>query len=59
VVVEVSPVRKLPQPVTLAMVKADPSLASWELVRLSRLSVMPVTPEQWQRVEALASTTER
>src|SRR2546423_12988156 len=54
VVVEVKPVKALAQPVRLARVKADPLLASWDLVRLSRLSVMPVTDAQWQRIEELA-----
>ena len=53
VVVEVKPVRKLKRPLTLAAVKADPLLADWELVRLPRLSIVPVSPEQWRRVEEL------
>jgi predicted RNA-binding protein with PUA-like domain len=54
VVVEVKPVRKLPNPVPLARIKADSELADWELVRLPRLSIMPVTDAQWQRIEELA-----
>src|SRR4051812_10462343 len=54
VVVEVRPVRKLKQPVTLARIKGDPLLADWGLVRLPRLSVVPVSLDQWRRVEALA-----
>jgi len=54
VVVEVAPVRALARPVPLKEIKADPLLAGWELVRLPRLSVMPVTDEQWKRVEELA-----
>jgi predicted RNA-binding protein with PUA-like domain len=50
VVVKVRPVRRLPNPVTLKRIKADPKLAQWELVRLSRLSVMPVSEAQWSRV---------
>lgn len=50
VVVEVEPVRAFAKPITLAAVKEDPALASWELARLPRLSVMPVTQEQWRRV---------
>jgi predicted RNA-binding protein with PUA-like domain len=53
-VVTVRPVRRLPAPVTLAAIKADPALVDWDLVRLPRLSVMPVTAAQWRRVEALA-----
>ena len=55
VVVEVRPVKRLKSPVTLARIKDDPLLADWELVRLPRLSVMPVSEAQWRRVEALAN----
>ncbi len=55
VVVTLKPVKELANPVTLATIKADPAFAGWELVRLPRLSVMPVTPEQWARVEELAA----
>ncbi len=54
VAIEVKMVRPLPNPVTLSRIKADSKLASWDLVRNSRLSVMPVTDAQWQRIEALA-----
>ena len=54
VAVKVRAVRRLPRPVPLARIKADPALAGWELVRLARLSVMPVTEEQWRRVEELS-----
>ncbi|MBO0697979.1 MAG: EVE domain-containing protein [Zavarzinella sp.] len=53
VAVEMRPVRKFPAPVTLAQIKADKSLADWDLVRLSRLSVVPVSAAQWKRVEKL------
>src|SRR5579862_3721727 len=53
VVVEVTPVRRLAHPVPLARIKKEPLLLSWELVRMSRLSVMPVSEEQWRRVEEL------
>ena len=39
--VRVRPVRRLARPVTLAEIKAAPVFADWELVRISRLSVMP------------------
>jgi predicted RNA-binding protein with PUA-like domain len=52
--VRIKPVKPLPRPVTLAEVKADPSLAEIELVRLSRLSVAAIRPEEWQRVLELA-----
>jgi predicted RNA-binding protein with PUA-like domain len=50
VVVKVKPVKRWPRPVTLAEIKADPELADLDLVRISRLSVMRVSPEQWQRL---------
>jgi predicted RNA-binding protein with PUA-like domain len=53
--VDVEPVKKLKQPVTLAAVKADKAFASFALVRLSRLSVMPVTDDEWKRIEAKSS----
>jgi predicted RNA-binding protein with PUA-like domain len=52
--VEVEAVRPLPHPVSLARIKNDPLLADWELVRLPRLSVMPVTEQQWRRIEELS-----
>ena len=52
--VKVEPVSRLKQPVTLAVVKAEPDLKDWELARLPRLSIMPVTANQWKRVLALA-----
>src|SRR6059036_3895656 len=45
-VVDVAPVRKLDRPVTLAEIKADASFSTFPLVRISRLSVMPVTDEE-------------
>lgn len=45
----------LPRPVSLAAIKADSRFAGWELVRLPRLSVMPVSAAQWQAIEALAA----
>ena len=54
VVVDLVPVRALQTPVTLAAIKADPRFAGWELVRMSRLSVMPVSATQWAAVLKLA-----
>jgi predicted RNA-binding protein with PUA-like domain len=53
--VDVEPVRKLASPVTLASIKADKAFASFPLVRLSRLSVMPVTDDEWKRIEAMGA----
>ena len=52
--VDVVPVKKLARPVTLAAIKADKSFATFPLVRLSRLSVMPVTEEEWARIEGMS-----
>jgi predicted RNA-binding protein with PUA-like domain len=52
--VEVVPVKKLKSPVTLAAVKADKAFASFPLVRIPRLSVMPVTDDEWRRIESMA-----
>jgi predicted RNA-binding protein with PUA-like domain len=54
--VDVEPVKKLPSPVTLAAVKADKAFASFPLVRMARLSVMPVTDDEWARIESMAAT---
>ena len=53
-VVDIAPVKKLARPVTLAEIKADRAFASFPLVRMSRLSVMPVTDEEWARIEKLS-----
>ena len=53
-VVDVAPVKKLPRPVTLAAIKADPRFKTFALVRISRLSVMPVTDEEWERIETMS-----
>ncbi len=44
----------LAAPVTLKAVKADPRFADFALVRVPRLSVMPVTDEQWAALNAMA-----
>ncbi len=50
VVVELKPLKALPKPVALADLKADKSLADMQLVRLGRLSVSGVTPEEYKKV---------
>ena len=52
--VDVEPVKKLASPVTLASIKADKAFASFPLVRMSRLSVMPVSDAEWKRIEGMA-----
>ncbi len=54
VVVDIEAVKPLPRPVTLAEIKANSKLAKFDLVRLPRLSVMPVTEEQWTVIEGMA-----
>src|SRR5262245_61422701 len=49
-VVDVGPVKKLSKPVTLADIKSDAAFKDFALVRISRLSVMPVTDEQWKGI---------
>jgi predicted RNA-binding protein with PUA-like domain len=53
-VVDIVPDKKLPRPVTLAEIKSDKAFASFPLVRMSRLSVMPVTDAEWARIEKLS-----
>jgi len=57
-VVDVKLNHKLPRPVSLAEMKADPAFAGWDLLRLSRLSVMSVPEKIWQRIEELARISE-
>lgn len=52
--VDIKAVCPLPNPVTLEMCKADPDLGEMILVNNSRLSVQPVTPDEWHRVCQLA-----
>jgi predicted RNA-binding protein with PUA-like domain len=46
------PVKKLKSPVTLAAIKADKAFASFPLTRMPRLSVMPVSDDEWERILA-------
>ncbi len=48
VVVDLEADRRLPKPVSLSSIKADPRFADLGLVRMSRLSVIPVPAEQWK-----------
>ncbi|WP_303981566.1 EVE domain-containing protein [Dongia mobilis] len=48
--VDVKPARPLKNPVTLAAIKAEPTLADISLIKQSRLSVMPITPAQWKLI---------
>src|SRR5690606_35978217 len=57
VVVDVEPVKALTKPVSLETIKTDPLLQEMKLVKISRLSVSPVTKEEWERVLKLSETT--
>lgn len=56
VCVDLVPVKPLPAPVALAALKAHPAFADSPLVRQGRLSVVPLTAEQWKAMEALAKS---
>ena len=49
-VVDVRPLSKLPIAVSLQMIKSDKSFSEWELVKISRLSVMPVPEPLWKKI---------
>ena len=54
VAVDIAPVKRLPRPVTLAEIKADLAFKDFALVRIARLSVMPVSDAEWARIERMA-----
>lgn len=54
VAVELKPVKKLKKPVSLATIKEHAKLKDMALVKLSRLSVQPVTEEEWKQIMDLA-----
>jgi predicted RNA-binding protein with PUA-like domain len=53
--VDLAPVKKLARPVTLAEVKADSFFKTFPLTRMPRLSVMPVSNEEWLRIEEMSN----
>ena len=55
VVVDLRPVRALRRPVTLAEMRADRRLAGFDLLRLPRLSVMPVSDAHWAAIVDMAN----
>jgi predicted RNA-binding protein with PUA-like domain len=55
-VVDVEPVKPLAAPVTLSAIKADASLADLQLLRRSRLSVVPVSAPHFKRILAMGKT---
>jgi predicted RNA-binding protein with PUA-like domain len=54
VMVDVVPLEAAKRPVTLAEIKQTPALKDMKLVRMSRLSVSPVTAEEWRTIAKLA-----
>jgi len=56
--VDVAAVKALPRPVTLAEIKATPALKTMVLVRVSRLSVQPVSEAEWRKVCAMGGLSE-
>jgi len=58
VVVDLKPKKKLPNPVTLSDIKADPAFAGWDLLRIGRLSVVPVPDPMWSRIEELSESSD-
>ncbi len=55
VVVEIEAVKALKNPVALSTIKSLPQFKDFPLVRISRLSVMPVSESEWQEIENLAN----
>ncbi|HEV8342790.1 MAG TPA: EVE domain-containing protein [Candidatus Binatia bacterium] len=53
-VIDIESIRALPRPVTLAEMKANNKLGKFDLLRLPRLSIMPVSEEQWKIIEEMA-----
>jgi predicted RNA-binding protein with PUA-like domain len=58
VVVDLKPKKKLARPVTLAEFKADKAFAGWDLLRIGRLSVVPVPEAMWERIQEIASKSD-
>jgi predicted RNA-binding protein with PUA-like domain len=54
--VDVEPVKKLKTPVTLAAIKADARFASFVLTRVPRLSVMPVSADEWDAIVEMSQS---
>ena len=51
---DLGPVRRLKKPVTLASIKSSGKFETFPLVRMSRLSVMPVTDAEWSAIEKMS-----
>ena len=57
VVVDLAPLRALPSPVTLAAMRTNPKLAGFDLLRLPRLSVVPVSAAYWTAILRMAGAS--
>jgi predicted RNA-binding protein with PUA-like domain len=55
VVFDLKAKKKLAQAVSLETIKSDKTFAGWDLLRIGRLSVVPVPPAMWKRIEQLSS----
>lgn len=55
-VIKVAPLERLSRPVELARIKTSGMFADWALVRQPRLSVVPVSPKQWETIISWSRT---
>lgn len=55
VVVDIKPTKKLDRAVSLDEIKADKAFAGWDLLRIGRLSIVPVSDAIWKRIEDLGN----
>ena len=55
-VIDLKPKGPLPAPVTLAQIKADKAFEGFELIRIGRLSVVPVPEPMWKRIEEMSKS---
>jgi predicted RNA-binding protein with PUA-like domain len=58
VVVDLKPKNKLPRPIPLDEIRADKAFAGWDLLRIGRLSVVPVPDNMWNHLLELANLPE-
>ena len=59
VAIEIEAGEKLPEPVTLQAIRGEKALAGMVLVKISRLSVQPVTEKEWQVVMGMGGSTKK
>ena len=57
VVVDLKPKKKLDRPVSLSNIKADKTFEGWDLLRIGRLSVVPVPLRMWERILELSDSS--